>query len=253
MSKFDRFGKSSNPMFNTKPQADVRVLDEGMIGQSSGELMTVNGAVNKTFILFGIMLFGAGIGAMFPMQVLLLPYAIAGAIVYFITSSKPSRAPSLAPLYAVIEGLLVGTISVIYAAAFDGIVVNAASLTFAILFMMLALYKSGLITVSQKFRAGVSMAVGAVMLLYLVNIVLYMFGISIPFLHDGGPIAIGVSGIIIVVASMNLLLDFDNFEKGEGQGAPQYMEWYYGMGLLFTLIWLYLEILRFLSFFMGDD
>jgi len=253
MSKFDRFGKSSNPMFNTKPRADERVLDEGLVGQSTGELMTVNGAVNKSFILFGIMLFGAAIGAMFPMPVLLLPYVIAGAIVYFITSSKPSRAPSMAPLYAIIEGLLVGTISVIYAAAFDGIVVNAASLTFAILFMMLALYKSGLITVSQKFRAGVTMAVGAVMLLYLVNIVLYMFGISIPFLHDGGPIAIGISGVIIVIASMNLLLDFDNFEKGEGQGAPQYMEWYYGMGLLFTLVWLYLEILRFLSFFMGDD
>jgi len=156
MSKFDRFGKSSNPMFNTKPRADERVLDEGLVGQSTGELMTVNGAVNKSFILFGIMLFGAAIGAMFPMPVLLLPYVIAGAIVYFITSSKPSRAPSMAPLYAIIEGLLVGTISVIYAAAFDGIVVNAASLTFAILFMMLALYKSGLITVSQKFRAGVS-------------------------------------------------------------------------------------------------
>ena len=80
-----------------------------------------------------------------------------------------------------------------------------------------------------------------------------MFGISIPFLHDGGPIAIGISGVIIVVASMNLLLDFDNFEKGEGQGAPQYMEWYYAMGLMFTIVWLYLEILRFLSFFMGDD
>jgi len=253
MSKFDRFTKSNNPMFQNESRADETVLDDGLVGHAPGELMTANGAVNKTFMLFGIMLLGAAVGAMFPFRVLLIPYIIGGAVVYFFTSKKPSRAPNLAPIYALIEGLLVGTVSVIYAAAYNGIVLNAASLTFAILFMMLALYKSGLITVSQKFRAGVSMAVGAVMLLYLVNIVLYMFGISIPFLHDGGPVAIGISAVIIVIASMNLLLDFDNFEKGEGQGAPQYMEWYYGMGLLFTLVWLYLEILRLLSFFMGDD
>ncbi len=253
MSKFDAFTKSNNPMFKNDSYADDAVLDEGLVGHAPGELMTANGAVNKTFMLFGIMLLGAAVGAMFPFRVLLIPYIIGGAVVYFFTSKKPSRAPTLAPIYALIEGLLVGTVSVMYATAYSGIVLNAASLTFAILFMMLALYKSGLITVSQKFRAGVSMAVGAVMLLYLINIVLYMFGISIPFLHDGGPVAIGVSCIIIVIASMNLLLDFDNFEKGEGQGAPQYMEWYYGMGLLFTLVWLYLEILRLLSFFMGDD
>ena len=118
---------------------------------------------------------------------------------------------------------------------------------------MLALYKTGLITVTQKFRAGVTMAVGAVMLLYLVNIVLHLFGISIPFLHDGGPIAIGISAVIIVIACLNLLLDFDNFDKGEQAGAPKYMEWYFGMGLLFTIVWLYLELLRLLSFFMGED
>ena len=206
MSKFDRFTKSNNPMFKNESHADDQVLDAGLVGEAPGELMTANGAVNKTFMLFGIMLLGAAVGWMFAIPVLIIPYIIGGAVVYFFTSKKPSRAPTLAPIYALIEGLLVGTISVLYASAYNGIVLNAASLTFAILFMMLALYKSGLITVSQKFRAGVSMAVGAVMLLYLVNIVLHMFGISIPFLHDGGPIAIGVSCIIIVIASIYRLI-----------------------------------------------
>lgn len=253
MSKFDRFTKSNNPMFKNESYADDNVLDEGLVGQAPGELMTVNGAVNKTFMLFGIMLLGAAVGYMFPFPMLMIGYSLGAAAVYFITSRNTSRAPVLAPIFALLEGLLVGTASILYASLYNGIIFNAASLTFAILFMMLALYKSGLITVSQKFRAGVSMAVGAVMLLYLINIVLYMFGIEVSFLHDGGPIAIGISAIIIVIASMNLLLDFDNFEKGEAQGAPQHMEWYFGMGLVFTIVWLYLEILRLLSFFMGDD
>jgi len=253
MSKLDRFKKSSNPMFKEEVFKNESVLDEGLVGQQAQELMTVNGAVNKTFVLFGIMLMGAGVGFMFPIQFMILPYVIGGAVIYFITSRNPARSPILAPLYALVEGLLVGTVTYIYMAMFDGIVLNAASLTFAILFMMLALYKSGLVTVTQKFRSGVTMAVGAVMLLYLVNIVLHFFGISIPFLHDGGPIALGISGIIIVIASLNLLLDFDNFEKGEAHGAPKHMEWYFGMGLLFTLIWLYLEILRFLAMFAGND
>lgn len=250
MSKLDRFSKSNNPMLKEEVYQN-NVLDAELVG-SDQRTMTVAGAVNKTFLLFFIMLLGAAVGFMYPSTILMWTGVIGGAIIYFITARNPSRAPVLAPLYAVVEGLLVGTVTSYYMYAFDGIVFNAATLTMAILFMMLTLYKAGVIKVTDKFRSGVSMAVGAVMMIYLVNIVLYFFGISIPFLHDGGPMAIGISGVIIVIASLNLLLDFDSFEKGEQYGAPEYMEWFSAMGLLFTLIWLYLEILRLLSYLSSD-
>jgi uncharacterized YccA/Bax inhibitor family protein len=119
--------------------------------------------------------------------------------------------------------------------------------------MMLFLYKSGIVQVTDKLRMGVMMATGAIALVYLLNIVLSFFGISIPYLHQGGMIGIGISLLIIGVAAMNLLLDFDNFDKGEAQGAPAYMEWFCAMGLLITLVWLYMEILRLLSILSGRD
>ncbi len=245
------FSESKNPMFKEETLRGG-ALDEGMVTQQGR--MTVAGAVNKTLILMGVMFVGAVIGFAFPNPIFMWGGIFGGAILYFYTSKNVEKSPTLAPIYAGIQGLLAGTISAMYAAAFfPGIIFHAVTLTFALLFTMLMLYKSGLITVTEKFRAGVSMAVGAVMLLYLVNIVLYFFGVTIPFLHDGGPIAIGISLVIIAIASMNLLLDFDNFDKGERHNAPAYMEWYFGMGLLFTLVWLYLEILRLLSYFMGSD
>ncbi|MFK7810416.1 MAG: Bax inhibitor-1/YccA family protein [Saprospiraceae bacterium] len=252
MSKLDRFSKSNNPMLKDEVYQQNAVLDEGMIGSESGRTMTVSGAVNKTFILFAIMLGGAGVGFMFPSTILMWVGILGGAAIYFIASRNPARSPILAPLYAVVEGLLVGTVTSYYMYSFEGIVFNAVTLTMAILFMMLTLYKAGVIKVTEKFRAGVSMAVGAVMLLYLVNIVLHFIGIDMPFLHDGGLFSIGISAVIIGIASLNLLLDFDSFDKGEAYGAPEYMEWYSAMGLLFTLVWLYLEILRLLSYLSND-
>ncbi|MEM9823507.1 MAG: Bax inhibitor-1/YccA family protein, partial [Bacteroidota bacterium] len=140
-----------------------------------------------------------------------------------------------------------------YASIFENIVFSAVSLTFAILFTMLMLYKSGLIKVTERFRNIVMTATGAIMLVYLASMVLYFFSIDMPFLHDQSPIGIGISLLIVGVASMKLLVDFDNFEKGEQLKTPSYMEWYFGMSLLFTLIWLYLEILWLLSNFMGND
>ena len=252
MSRLNRFTESKNPMMGEDVYKG-QVLDQDLVEGQSYEVMTVSGAVNKTFILFFIMLAAATVGFMFPSKFLLYGGVIAGAAIYFITSSNPSRSPILAPLYAVVEGLFVGTVTAIYFYAFDGIVFHAVTLTMAILFAMLMLYKTGVIKVTQKFRAIVSVAVGAVMLVYLVSFVLHLFGVSIPFIHDGGPIAIGFSLVVIGIASMNLLLDFDNFDKGEQHRSPAYMEWYSAMGLLFTLIWLYIELLRLLSYFMGDE
>ena len=139
-----------------------------------------------------------------------------------------------------------------YAASYQGIVGQAVLLTFGTLLAMLAIHKSGLIPVTQKFRMGVFMATGAVMLTYLMSFVLSFFGINMPYIHDSGMIGIGISVVIIGIAALNLLIDFDAFEKGEQAGAPRYMEWVAGMGLLVTLVWLYVEILRLLSKLQRD-
>ncbi len=246
MSFKKAFTESSNPMLGEETYKNV--LDANLVER--GEVMTVQGAINKTLVLMVVMLATAVFAAQIANPIFMWVGIIGGAIVYFITSSNPSRAPYLAPLYAVLEGLLVGTISTYYITATGdaGLIIKAVGITTAILFMMLMVYKSGLIKVTQKLRAGVTMAVGAVMIFYLVNIVCHFIGIDLPMLHDGGLLSIGITLVIIGIATMNLLLDFDNFEKGAAMKAPKYMEWYSGMGLLFTLVWLYLEILRLLSY-----
>lgn len=243
-------------------QSHNPVMKEGAFQKSAWEAgqaglviekMTVQGAVNKTFILTGLMLVTAVIGFMFPSRLFMWGGAIAGLIVAVIAARSPQKSATLAPIYALIEGLFVGSVSAIYATAFDGIILHAASFTVAILFMMLFLYKTGVIKVTQKFRSIVMIATGAIMLVYLVSFVFSFFSDNVSFLHNGGTMSIVISLVIIGVASLNLLLDFDNFEKGERYGAPQYMEWFSAMGLLITLIWLYVEILRLLSYFMGSD
>lgn len=242
------FFESRNPVM--KEQAFQNAAAQ-VAGQAV-ERMTVEGATNKTFILAGILLFTALIGYTMPNPLFIWPAAIAGLGVVIFASFKPHLSPILAPIYAAIEGLFVGAISVIYAGAYSGIVFQAITLTIAVLFMMLFIYKSGIIKVTNKFRTGVMMATGAIFLVYLISFVLSFFGISVPFLHEGGVIGIGISLVIIGVAALNLLLDFDNFEKGARYGAPQYMEWFCAMGLIITLVWLYLEILRLLSILSSD-
>ena len=233
------------------------VLDGGMVGDQTLPAMTVNGAVNKTFILGVFMFLAALVSAYFTMamgtKMLIYGGFIGGAIISFVAARNLEKSSTYAPLFAVFEGLAVGGMTAIYAYAFEGIVFQAVSLTFAILFTMLMLYKSGLIKVTERFRNIIMTAVGAIMIVYLVEFVLHLFGVNVPFLHDQSPIGIGISLVIVGIASMKLLIDFDNFDKGEQYRAPNYMEWYYGMGLLFTLIWLYLEILYLLSAFMGND
>ncbi len=251
MSK-KNFFESNNPMMKEEAiKGTSTVLDSELV--YSGDLMTVNGAVNKTFVLSAIALATTIVSFLYPSQLLIMTGVIGGAIVYFITSRNPEKAPTLAPIYAALEGLLVGGMTAVYAAAYDGIIFMAVSLTFAILFTMLMLYKSGLVKVTERFRNIVMTATGAIMLVYLVSLVLYFFGIDMPLLHDRSPIGIGISLLIVGVASMKLLVDFDNFDKGEQMKTPAYMEWYFGMGLLFTIVWLYLEILWLASNLLGGD
>lgn len=250
------FLQSSNPMFDEnklKNNAQVDTLDSDMITRSS-EVMTIGGAINKTFILLGVMMITTLFSYAFPSQMFMYIGIFGGIGVVMYANYNPDKSTFLAPIYALLEGLFVGTVSAIYAniAGTTGIIFQAVSLTVALLFMMLFIYKSGLIKVTQKFRAGVSMAVGAIMMVYLLNFVLSFFGMNIPYIHEGGMIGIGISAVIIVVACLRLLLDFDNFDKAAQFKSPKYMEWFCAMGLLVTLVWLYWEILRLLSVLSSD-
>ncbi|HFA50295.1 MAG TPA: Bax inhibitor-1/YccA family protein [Bacteroidetes bacterium] len=257
MALKNRFTTSSNPFLKEESFRDSsrEVLDANMTGAHIvSEKMSTAGAVNKSFILFGIMLLTSLYSYTNPSPLFMWGGAIGGLVVVLIASFKRHLSPTLAPAYAALEGLFVGAITALYASAFGGgIIFHAVTLTFAVLFMMLFIYKTGLIKVTKNFRTGVIMATGAIFLVYLMSWILGMFGMNVPFLHEGGTMGIGISVVIIGVAALNLLLDFDYFEKGEQFGAPKYMEWFAAMGLLITLVWLYIEILRLLAILSGRD
>lgn len=209
--------------------------------------MTIQGAINKTLILFGILMITALISYQALNPVLMIGGAIGGLILVLINVFKKEYSAYIAPAYAAMEGLFVGGISGIYAGFGGGIVIQAISLTLLVLFIMLFIQKTGIIPVTQQFRMGVVMATGAVALLYLISFGLSFFGIHIPYIHEGGTVGILFSIGVIGIAALNLLLDFDMIIKGEQYGAPKYMEWFSAMGLMITLIWLYIEILRLLG------
>ena len=252
------FDKSKNPMFNDEKikkaiaVSPTGTSEERVVEADAAELMTVNGAVNKTLMLGLIMLIVTFYSYSNPISFFLPLGALGGAAVFMLTSFKPHLAPVTAPIYAILQGLFVGTISVMYASAFEGIIFQALSLTIGTLLAMLMVYKSGLIKVTKSFRTGVTMAVGAIMIVYLISWIGSFVGFNVPFIHDSTPLGIGITVVIIGVAALNLLLDFDNFERGEQMGAQKTFEWYYAMGLLFTLVWLFVEFLRLLSKLQSD-
>jgi uncharacterized YccA/Bax inhibitor family protein len=219
-----------------------------------GEGMTIEGTVNRTYILFLLLIVGVA-GAVVADQRslygLMLLGAFGGFIVALLTVFRKQWAPITAPIYAVLEGLFVGAISQVMEAVYPGIVLPAVALTFGTLFAMLTAYRSGLIKVTEKFKLGVAAATGAIFVVYLAQFVLGLVGVQVGVLHEAifgaGLLGIGVSVVVIVVAALNLVLDFDFIEQGAAAHAPKYMEWYGAFGLLVTLIWLYLEILRLLS------
>lgn len=173
---------------------------------------------------------------------------IGGLVLALITCFRPKSAPVTAPLYAAFQGAFIGSISGIYAiGAYPGIILQAVMLTIGVLVMMLGIYVTRIIVVTDKLRTGIIAATGAVCLVYLATIVLSFFGVRIPYIHEGGAIGIGFSAVVIVIAALNLVLDFDTIERGSRYGAPKFMEWYGAFGLLVTLIWLYLEMLRLLA------
>ena len=240
---FKKFSGGGNPLLRNslgnESAPSVSVSQEGT--------MTIQGAINKTFILFGILLITAIYNFQVQSQLLMIGGAVIGLILVLINVFKKEYSSYIAPAYAAMEGLFVGGISGIYASFGGGIVMQAISLTLLVLFIMLFIQKTGIIPVTQQFRTGVVMATGAIALLYLISFVLSFFGINIPYIHQGGTIGILFSLGVIGIASLNLLLDFDLIIKGEQHQMPKYMEWFSAMGLMITLIWLYIEILRLLA------
>jgi uncharacterized YccA/Bax inhibitor family protein len=220
---------------------------------NSEEVMTIQGTVNKSLILVALVIIGASytwklmLDQSASMMIFVIGGAIGGLITALITVFKKTWAPYTAPLYAVLEGLFLGGISAMFNASFPGIVIQAVALTFGTLFALLFAYKSGLIKVTENFRLGVVAATGGIAIVYFLSFILGMFGINIGFMHSNGPVGIIISLVIVVVAALNLVLDFDFIESGAKQGAPKYMEWYASFGLMVTLVWLYLEMLRLLS------
>lgn len=236
--------RTSNPMLKTK------VFAQSIPGV---ETMTLQGTVNKTVAMLALVMIGAGWswnlfynqGAQAVMP-WMMTGVIGGLIVAMATVFKPSWAPATAPAYAVLEGLAMGGISAIFELRFPGIVLQAVGLTFGTLFSLLIAYKTGLIKATEKFRLGVIAATGGIFLVYLVGFIGSFFGWQIPLIHQSGTVGILFSLFVVVVAALNLVLDFDFIERGHGV-APKYMEWYGAFGLVVTLVWLYLELLRLLS------
>jgi uncharacterized YccA/Bax inhibitor family protein len=226
----------------------------GLPVAAEGEGMTIEGTVNKTYVLFLLLIVGvagAVVAEESALYGLMLLGAIGGLITALVTVFRKQWAPITAPIYALLEGLFVGAISLVMEAAYPGIVLPAVSLTFGTLFALLAAYRSGLIKATENFKLGVAAATGAIFVVYLAQFVLGLVGVQVGFLHEAifgaGWLGIGVSVVVIIVAALNLVLDFDFIEHGAAARAPKYMEWYGAFGLLVTLIWLYLEILRLLS------
>lgn len=249
--------QSGNPVLGKNIFLDVA---SGNVLSGDGR-MTLNGTVNKT----GFLLILALVGAMFSWArftgpesaAALMPLAMGGALVGFVlalvTVFKKTWAPVTAPLYALVEGVFIGAVSVLFESMYPGIVMQAAGLTFGVMAAMLLAYRSGLIRATEKFKLGVVAATGGIVLLYLVNLVMGFFGHSIGFIHESTGAGIAFSVFVVGIAALNLILDFDLIEQGASSGAPKYMEWYGAFALTVTLVWLYFEILRLLAKLQSRD
>ncbi len=252
-------GRSSNPALSKS------VFNPQAYATSYTEVMSLNGTINKSIAMLMLVI----VGAMYTWKMFfsamsieagaalvsrwMLVGGIGGFIFSLITIFKKNWAFVTAPIYAILEGLFLGAISAFFEARYPGLVMQAVALTFATLFIMLIGYRSGIIKVTQKFRAGIIAATGAVALVYFISFIFSMFGAGSLIINSNGIMGIGISLVIVAIAALNLVLDFDFIAKGSQAGLPKYMEWYAAFGLILTLVWLYIEILRLLSKFASRD
>ena len=216
---------------------------------SVSEKMTIEGTVNKTGVSL-LILVGTGYLTFDTLNpILLIGCGIGGFIFALVTIFKKEWAPITVPIYAALQGAMLGGISYMYNYLYDGIVTNAILLTVGILVSLLIAYRSGYIKATENFKLGIFAATGGIAIVYLVNFIMGFFGsgIGVMNINNASPLSIGFSIVVVIIAALNLVLDFDFIEEGSEKGAPKYMEWYGAFGLLVTLIWLYLEILRLLA------
>lgn len=251
------FTKSSNPVFG---QSVFGRLDS----RADSGLMTINGTMNKTGLMLLIVTFAAiftwrkffgaynysGPEAAFSaVQLWMIGGGIGGFITAMITVFRPQSSNVTAPIYAVFEGLFLGGISAFFEAMYPGLVMRAVALTLGVFFIMLMLYRNGTLRASGKLKMGIIAATGGVALVYFISFIAGMFGANLGFMYGNSNISIGFSLVVVAIAALNLILDFDFIERGAQAGAPKIMEWYGAFGLMVTLIWLYMEILRLLAKF----
>ncbi|MGD0682870.1 MAG: Bax inhibitor-1/YccA family protein [Terracidiphilus sp.] len=246
--------KTSNPALGEGTFRDLSGSQYGGVIDETTH-MTLNGTVNKTGILLVCALATAAytwhtfLQSRDPADIMpsMLIGLFGGLIVAMVTIFKKEWSPVTAPIYALLEGLVLGGLSAMLELRFPGIAMQAVALTFGTLFVLLLAYRSGLIRVTQKFRLGVIAATGGILVFYMIELLLGFFGIHFTSINGSGPIGIGFSLVVVAIAALNLVLDFDFIEQGVQYGAPKYMEWYGAFGIMVTLVWLYLEILILLS------
>jgi uncharacterized YccA/Bax inhibitor family protein len=238
--------KTSNPALNEK-------TFEGRVAVA-GEAMTLQGTVNKTgVLLLCVVITSAWTWGIAHSQApeAALPWmmgGVVGGLVFALaTIFKKEWSPITAPVYALCEGLVLGGISALLERSYPGIAIQAMGLTFGVTAVMLMLYRTGVLRATPKFTVGVVAATGGIFVVYMVDLVLGMFGRHVPLLNSSGPLGIGVSAVIVIIAALNLILDFDFVETGVHARAPKYMEWYGAFGIMVTLVWMYMEILRLLG------
>ncbi|QDV32670.1 Bax inhibitor-1/YccA family protein [Tautonia plasticadhaerens] len=246
--------ETSNPVFSDT------IFNDWAREATRTNTMTVRGTASKCFLALAILtaaaawVWGLGEkGGLQAVQMWTIGGAIVGLVLALLTAFVTKLAPYTTPVYAAAEGAFLGGISFWFNTMYPGIAFNAMALTFAVLFVMLALYTSRIIPVTEKLRMGIVAATGAVFLVYMLSFVLSFFGISMPLVHDASPWGIGFSVVVVGIAAFNLLLDFDFIERGSQAGAPKAMEWYGAFGLLVTLVWLYISILRLLAQLQSRD
>jgi uncharacterized YccA/Bax inhibitor family protein len=237
--------KSSNPALNTNTFRQLAHVE--------GDTMTLDGVAFKSMALL-VLCFGGGyLGWQLATQqsqyigLILIGAFLVSLVLSLVTIFKKTAAPITAPLYAIAEGVLLGVISQAFEAEFEGLVLQAILLTGCIFMAMLLLYLSRIIKVTENFKLGIMAATGGIALFYLASLIFGLFGVELPLIASTSVWGIGFSVIVVIIASLNLVVDFDFIEKGVEAKAPKYMEWYASFGLLVTLVWLYLELLRLLA------
>ncbi len=243
--------RSSNPTLPNNTFMDLRFQ------ATRGEAMTVQGTATKAAMLLLLALLAAGWtwmkfynsgGNVAAVTTWIWVGALGGFALALVTTFKKEWAAITAPIYAVLEGLFIGAISAMLEASFPGIVVQAVGLTFGTLFAMLMAYQTGLIKATERFKLGVVAATGGIAIFYLVMMVLGLFGVHPALLTGPSWLSIGISLFIVVIAALNFIIDFDFIEQGARMNVPKYMEWYGAFALMVTLVWLYVEFLRLLSY-----